>query len=194
MPNWCENCLLIKGTKEQLKLFIKKNMGYPVQYPPQLKGEKRKRSKKVKYFCFNAMVRTPKKVVKIGYDGGKKVSEELMEKARKTGEDVFPIDGFNWNIANWGTKWDIDHQKITKKRITWEGDEQIHLYFSTAWNPPFRWFEKVVQAFPKLEFKMNYWEPGMYFGGVLIGKQGEATCREYSEAECENAEFFGLAE
>ena len=83
MPNWCENCLLVKGQKEELKNFIKKNMGYPVQYPPQLKGEKRQRSKKVKYFCFNAMVRTPKKVVKIGYDGGDKVSDELMKRARE---------------------------------------------------------------------------------------------------------------
>lgn len=193
MPNWCENSLCVKGTKEQLKLFIKKNMGYPVRYPPQFKGDKPESLPRRKYFCFNAMVRTPKRVIKIGYDGGKKVSDELMKKARETGEDVFPIDGYNWNIANWGTKWDIYHQEITRERITWNGDEQISLCFDTAWNPPFRWFEKVVQAFPELEFEMSYWEPGMYFGGVLIGKNGDASNREFSADECDNAEFFGLA-
>ena len=184
MPNWCGNDFYVQGSRRQLKRFIKMNMGYPVRYPP-IKGEKEEKESREKHFCFNAMIRTPQEVINIGYDGGDMVSEELMKKARETGADVFPIDGYNWNIANWGTKWDIYNEKITKSEIKWIGKNKIYLFFDTAWNPPFRWFEKIVKRFPQLTFEMSYWEPGMFFGGVLIGRNGTASCREYSQKECE---------
>ena len=65
MPNWCKNELFVKGSKKDLKKFIAKNMGYPVCYHSQIKGGKEKKIHE-KRFCFNAMVRTPKKVIKIG--------------------------------------------------------------------------------------------------------------------------------
>lgn len=183
MPNWCENGFMAKGDTHELKRFIKLHMGYPAIYPPQIKGEKRAKPRK-KYFCFNAFIKTPKNVIEMGYDAHEKLCREIVALAVEKGVNIFPIDGYNWNLLNGGVKWDIYRDEIDYKSITWEDKNLIHFSFDTAWGPPVRWFETIGKAFPKLEFRMNYWEPAMFFGGVLSAKNGEIEHRKLSDEEC----------
>jgi len=68
---------------------------------------------------------------------------------------------YEWNVANWGTKWDVgdEHSVADKETNT------IHLSFESAWAPP----TKAYETLQELGFTVNatYYEPGMCFAGVF---------------------------
>ena len=70
---------------------------------------------------------------------------------------------YNWNISNWGTKWDINGSV----EIDDYDDEQIEINFSTAWGPPIEVCEKLRDMFPEVGFSWFYDEPGMETAGYL---------------------------
>jgi len=66
---------------------------------------------------------------------------------------------YGWNIANWGTKWDVEG-------IDCQIDENgvITVTFDTAWSPPIAFYEHLVE----LGFTVTayYYEPGLGFCGI----------------------------
>ena len=82
---------------------------------------------------------------------------------------------YDWNISNWGTKWEASI-------YSWEklSDNHIKLNFDTAWGPPTEFYSYVAE---NTEFYVNatYWEPGMGFVGTNIG--GDDDYYEYSNLE-----------
>ena len=90
---------------------------------------------------------------------------------------------YDWQIGNWGTKWDICEPTITVA----PDEYSATLSFDTAWAPP-------TQAYAKLEelgftIKAYYYEPGMCFAGMY--ENGEDDCYEYSDmSSAEVAESF----
>lgn len=69
MPNWCINNLSVYGNAETLEKFVFANMGLPAQYLPIpsekedcLNGQEKHNNE---YFCFNALVPTPKEILDI---------------------------------------------------------------------------------------------------------------------------------
>jgi hypothetical protein len=78
-------------------------------------------------------------------------------------------DLYNWNVANWGTKWNA---RDAEYHLNAGGSEQC-IGFSTAWSPPVGVFEKLVKKFPKLNFKLEFWEGGMGFAGHVSGSKGK---------------------
>lgn len=185
MPNWCMNELEISGDASELKRFVEMNMGLPAEYPPQPWEKEPRERPTTPYFCFNALVPTPKEVLEIGYDGHDKIPKINIKYAYR-GETVFPLDGYHWNIANWGTKWDIYDEAITPEEMGWhEGVERITFGFDTAWSPPIAWLEKVAPLFPTLHFKLHYEEPGCYFAGDVYGENGICTIDEFDDARCD---------
>lgn len=196
MPNWCMNTLTVSGEAKELKNFIFASLGLPAQYPPvHLEDgiclfEMQKETEP--FFCFNALIPTPPQVLDIGFDGHAKYPAVNMMKAILTGEEVV-LDGYHWNIQNWGTKWDVYYDKITPEEMGWhEGCEGIEFEFDTAWSPPRAWFETVVSLFPKLRFKLHYEEPGCYFAGDLIWEDEILQDTEYTQQQC--AEAFAWME
>ena len=61
-------------------------------------------------------------------------------------------DWYNWNVQNWGTKWDTSETSVT------EEDEKIEYYFNTAWSPPMHAFDKIVAENPDLDFLIVFEE------------------------------------
>ena len=105
-------------------------------------------------------------------DGELPVRKE--HKNPKTGEVSFvtmefPKSGrnddrwYNWNISNWGTKWDINGSV----EIDDYDEEQIEINFNTAWGPPIEVCEKLRDMFPEVGFSWFYDEPGMETAGYL---------------------------
>ena len=109
--------------------------------------------------------------------GDEKELKEFKEKTIK--KDVFhmgellPIpkdkkdDWYNWNVTNYGTKWDdmeIDHLA--------GDDEQLVVEFYSAWSPPSEFIENIYKKFPNLHFKLRYDEPGMAFFGITTAGDG----------------------
>ena len=69
---------------------------------------------------------------------------------------------YQWNIENWGTKWSLTDVYIDN---TVEEDS-IEFSFSTAWAPPINAFHTWAQNDGRVEFKLDYWEPGCAFVGT----------------------------
>lgn len=90
-------------------------------------------------------------------------------------------DWYNWRLANWGTKWDVD------SRIVQEDKELVEYGFDSAWSPPMEWLAKVGPKFPDLSFRLWYAEGGCYFAGVYTVEGDNASNEEkdYVEAQIE---------
>lgn len=78
MPNFCWNSLTIQGKDDDLREFVKKNIGQDACYAGKKQNPK-------EYFCFNAMVPVPEEIKKQGYC----------------------MAGYDWQSDHWGVKWDI---------------------------------------------------------------------------------------
>jgi len=73
---------------------------------------------------------------------------------------------YNWNIRNWGTKWDANDVSLN------DLDGSLIYYFATAWSPAEGAFRAMVEQHPSLEFEfVNVEEQG--WGVVFEGKDGE---------------------
>jgi hypothetical protein len=103
-------------------------------------------------------------------------------------------DWYDWNIANWGTKWDISADTCDRVDAN-----TVRLSFDSAWSPP-------LGAYAKLEgqgFKVQafYYEPGMCFAGIY--ENGEDDYVEFASATSETVrevvgerldDYFGISE
>lgn len=67
---------------------------------------------------------------------------------------------YEWNIANWGTKWEDNGTTLT---ITDKGFAMFR--FDTAWSPPVEGITTISTMFPSLTFVLSYSEMGMGFVG-----------------------------
>ena len=87
-------------------------------------------------------------------------------------------DWYDWNIKNWGTKWDLIPEETQRNKVN---ERTYKYYFDTAWAPPSKWLEKVGKLYPTINFKLKYDEPGMRFKGTSTSINGEYKdiCKDY---------------
>lgn len=87
-------------------------------------------------------------------------------------------NSYDWQVANWGTKWNAGEY--------WEVEGRI--CFDTAWQPPVAWFEALGEKIKSLGIddyylSLQYAEGGNWFGGYLINESGEIMHSEMDEDE-----------
>ena len=73
---------------------------------------------------------------------------------------------YEWNLRNWGTKWDVNEVDIEDK-----GDSII-IHNETAWSPPLPWGLRVSRRIPDLEIVIKYREPGVGLCGTYTALNG----------------------
>jgi hypothetical protein len=73
---------------------------------------------------------------------------------------------YNFNNANWGTKWDVEAE------LTLDLPEKIAYRFDTAWSPPQNALIALSEQYPTLTIT-NEWEEEQGFGSTLIYTDGE---------------------
>ena len=88
-----------------------------------------------------------------------KTCEEFLPMPEDTGDDWY-----NWNVNNWGTKWDIGAQREQYGLKATRVGNQISAGFDSAWSPPVGLYEKLVEL--GYNVRATYWEPGMAFCGI----------------------------
>ena len=69
---------------------------------------------------------------------------------------------YDWNIANWDTKWDITNSVDIEAE-----EDMLELNFSTAWSPPESICHKLREMFPDVSISWFYDEEGMEVAGYL---------------------------
>ncbi len=181
MPNWCENVLTVVG--KDVAEFDAKFKGKPVLWPlgkvekyglseEEIAEQERLSLEEYNntepHYSFHALHPVPDEIVAQGFD----------------------MAGYNWCIANWGTKWNLAEDVMCEKV-----DDHLYVYhFDTAWGPPAIWLDHVAELFPELRFELAYHEPGMAFAGIILYSDGEQTTDIYHEVMDDRDSFMMIIE
>jgi len=84
---------------------------------------------------------------------------------------------YDWNITNWGTKWEVavrDDDKGSCTEIVHREDGHIVYRFDTAWSPPLEVIAILSFQFPELVFDLEY-EEETGWGGEAVFQNGVMT-------------------
>jgi hypothetical protein len=207
MPNWVFNGLTIEGNPEQVEILVEQ-MNKPFVYSITAVGDLSYDVKQTKYvnpiFAFHNIY---------NYRDAGITDEEYHSqppRADVTMKEWFKFatnDWYNFNIREWGTKWDVAVAEDNKYPDTYmegpvaNGENKVVYYnFNTAWSRPMEALTKLSAQYPTLLFTLSYEEETGWGGeleilrGVVISESSyENMCRdcdatdqmEYCD-ECEN--------
>ncbi len=159
MPNWCSNTIVVSGEAADV-----------VEFNEWLGDGKALLSK---------INPTPTQLTETtaGFHGDPEKQKELEKQEQSNLEQFGHKNWYDWNIANWGTKWDVDAEVDDVSSI----NEQIIFSFESAWAPPQRAISAIAEKFNKLTIRHSYLEEGVGFVGYDLYEKGELANEEYNE-------------
>lgn len=103
-------------------------------------------------------------------------------------ERIFKQTWYNWNQANWGTKWNA----YNTRHIMYSRGV-LELTFDTAWTPPYPWLAALIN---KLKTSFNHYysleSDKVFIGKFSYKKEDEDTIKNpysWSEVECSEKEL-----
>jgi hypothetical protein len=173
MPNWCSNGITLRhADPTMIDRVIKGKEGLLMEFLP-----------------------TPQDLVDTvsGFVGEDKQAAHEAQMDRNVALYGYK-DWYDWNINNWGTKWDFALENVERVDAN-----TVSAAFESAWAPPTGAYEKLMEL--GFEIKAYYYEPGMCFAGIW--EDGIDSYYEYSDmnsaevAECfpkELDEMFCISE
>jgi hypothetical protein len=204
MPNWVFNTLTIQGPKDQVD-SIKNKLNSPYTKKHD-NWNIETQQMEVKEYKFSNPVFAFHNIYNHIEDG---VSDEIYVKQPNYALNRDPLDfstndWYNWNVRNWGTKWDVaveDSYEYSETELlehVSNGEDQWVVYrFNTAWSPPVPALEKLSALVPNCVVTLE-WQEEQGFGGEIEFVKGEITsdfgydnqcrdCDEYNTLDyCEN--------
>ena len=178
MPNWCENTIEISHKDPaMLDRVVQGQEGLLMEFLP-----------------------TPKALVETvaGFIGEDKRAAHEAQQARNIAEYGYK-DWYDWNVANWGTKWDFSLDSVERT-----SPNTVKASFDSAWAPPTTAYEKLIEL--GFHIKAYYYEPGMAFCGCWKGDTENGFFDDYAEYGGETSktvreaigveldEMFGISE
>ena len=189
MPNWVYNSLTIEGNPELVNQ-VKSQLNQPFTYTHDSWDN-----------ATQAMIKVPttySNPVFAFWNIVKPTDLEAYNANRdytKSIEDAMKFNGNDWydfNVREWGTKWDVavsDEDKYPDTELIWDvlnGDNQVLVYkFNTAWSRPTPALEKLSAQYPTLLFTLEYeeetgWGGECEFlrGKYIVGTEYENKCRD----------------
>jgi hypothetical protein len=191
MPNWCYNSLTIEGSKE-LIADVKRILNRPFK---QTHDSWNASSGKMELSdtIYSNPVFAFHNIYNHIQDG---VSDEEYLKqsdfAKSTAE-VLSFSGnnwYDWNVRNWGTKWDVavrDNEEYPETELTDESETLLAYRFNTAWSPPTEAITKLSLQYPDLDFELSF-EEETGWGGLLQFEAGNINEIESYENKCRDCD------
>ena len=177
MPNWCYQVLKIKGPTEQLAKFKADMKAADTECREGDEPFTFNLFNKSPDAIFEAVDRwcgtnknnntplTPEQEAIVLAECGTVVKSEveayLIKKYGATG-------WYDWNIKNWGTKWDCGDVVMIQ-----ETPAMLHYNFQTAWSPAAPAILSASDKYPDLTFRMTFTEEGQGFAGMVEFKGGD---------------------
>jgi hypothetical protein len=186
MPNWCFNSLTIEGSEADITA-IKQQLNQP--YTRFFKDTWNRETnqfeeKNVTYsnpiFSFwNIIKPTDLEAY------SKQAEHKLGEPINFNGDNWY-----DWNVRNWGTKWDVavhDGDEYPETELMTDTKDTLAYRFNTAWSPPAEAITKLSQQYPDCEMSLSY-EEETGWGGEIIFANGEGTEIEHYENKCRDCD------
>jgi hypothetical protein len=195
MPNWCYNYLSVDGPADEIaKLKTKLNQPFTKMHdqwnPATGKMELVETVYSNPVFAFHNIYNH--------IEDGVSEEEYMKQPDHKLGEPI-RFDGnhwYDWNVRNWGSKWDVgihDEDKYPDTEITDESDTSIGYKFNTAWSPPAPAIEKLSAQYPELEITLSF-EEETGWGGEIIFIGGQGTEIEAYDNKCRDCDEINTME
>lgn len=212
MPNWVYNGLTIEGPKESV-IKLKEQMNQPFLDYITANGDLAYSIEKTKYsnpiFSFRNII-SPTDL-------------EAYKQQPWSGDMENRVDNpdswYNWNIRNWGVKWDVAVSNEDKHPETYmeeheNGENYVVYYnFNTAWGVADKALTNLSAQYPDLLFTLSYEEETGWGGeweilrGVIISQSEydnkcrdcDSTntldyCDDCGEELCSNCNWLGEAD
>lgn len=164
MPNWCANVVKIShDDSAMIDRIIQAKHDLLQEFLP----------------CPKPLLRTI-----AGHHSDKRKQRRLERNEKRNIQRYGVANWYDWRIANWGTKWDIEAEIE-------EGDGYITLSFDSAWSPPLEAYSALNEM--GFAIKAYYYEPGMNFAGIW--EDGVDECYEdFTDLPEELDEMFAISE
>ena len=178
MPNWCSNHITVRGSNSaEIKRLADAFDA----------GE----------LC-NAVIPCPEDLqITSGFLGDPVEQAELERKTKANVEKYGYGNWYDYQVAKWGTKWDVggngDNCERDEDGLGFSG------HFESAWSPPMGIVEELVAQ--GYEVTLFYYEPGVGYVGKF--EDGIDDCYEYSGETSKTVrsaigdeldDFFGISE
>jgi hypothetical protein len=190
MPNWVYNGLTIEGKPDSVKQLMEQ-MNQPfvrVHDNWNIKTQQFEKQQ-VTYpnpvFAFWNIIKPTNMEA---YDGPQPKNKDLAEAM------MFASDHwYDWNVRNWGTKWDVavssvDTHPDTTVEDTVNGENHVvHYNFQTAWSRPMPALLKLSEQYPDLLFTLSY-EEETGWGGELEILRGTVISESEYDNMCRNCD------
>ena len=154
MPNWCLNTVDIEGPPEKIAKIHK------AAKTGQL---------------FHALYPMPEELQQTVNGSESAKPDWQKENAGRLYIKHGADNWYDWNINNWGTKWDTSEVGIDSY-----SSDHIQLSFDTAWSPPIRFYDELYEQMnqdtddPTFHLRATYYEGGCDFTGVW--QDGDDRC------------------
>ncbi len=162
MPNWCLNTVEFEGSTQQIETV-------------------RKAAESGK--LFHSLYPMPQ-ALEDTVNGSESAKPDWQKKTSGQLKMAHGADNwYDWNIQNWGTKWDTSQVYIDSVNTDDPDYSTITLSFDTAWSPPIRFYEELFEQMnvdcedmgdPTFHIRATYYEPGCDFTGVW--EDGDDRC------------------
>lgn len=196
MPNWVYNHISVNGEKKDLLAFAEKarqehetlwitsewkfdaELGKNVKVPESERKIEREMSGE-SVFSFWNFIRPADE--DLPYYFGHKVKPEDKDDPNATSEQkmakamsFYGSDAYDWNVRNWGTKWDAGSAELDDNLDTLKDKDTLAYRFETAWSIPEPIFSAMVEQHPELTFSFES-EEEQGWGAEFEGKDGELS-------------------
>lgn len=183
MPNWVFNYLTVEGNPE-LVAELKEQVSAPYVMPVKSNGDLhfKVEDQEVKSeFSFWNIIRP---IDMITYPE-QPVRSELSVHDPNWWADTQRLSEmdnswYNWNLRNWGCKWDASDVELHSDEPN--GENHVLVYgFETPWSPPLPAMRKLSEQYPTLLLTLSYEEEQGWGGEVEFLKGDMISHSEYEE-------------
>ena len=190
MPNWVFNTLTIQGPKEQVD-SIRKQLNEPFQRDHENWNMETQQMETRTYlfpnpvFSFWNIVKPTNMEAYNGPQPQVDLSKDI----------AFDSDHwYDWNVRNWGTKWDVavshddEYPDTEELEYMSSGEDNWVVYkFNTAWSPPAPAMEKLSALVPNCVVTLSY-EEETGWGGEAEFVNGKLTAESDYESKCRDCD------
>lgn len=171
MPNWCSNNLKVRGNYKQVSEFVESV-----------------RDAESGLFRLAKLVPCPQELrdTKSGWFSDEAEQSALEAQQAKNVKKYGYKDWYDWEYANWGTKWGDCETSMTSEEVVKAEDDEYsncEFVFDSAWGSPVELIIRISALYPKLMFGVTYEETGMMFAGCYVAQDGELLVDIYEDIE-----------